>query len=113
MSSFKELKKKDKVRAWESKVKRLYSCNDINKSDLRYLNIQFELFKERKVYTSLLTLFSSFIAFHFPILNKLNSMQKVPIAALIGYFIYTNISTRNRYHYETIINPYFEKYYIK
>jgi hypothetical protein len=48
MSSFKELKKKDKIKPWESKIKRLYASELINDDDLKYLNYQFDLYKARK-----------------------------------------------------------------
>ncbi len=45
MSSFKELKKRDNVRVWENKTKRLYACEEITTSDLKYLNMQFDFYK--------------------------------------------------------------------
>jgi hypothetical protein len=48
MSSFKELKKKDKIKPWESKIRRLYASELINDDDLKYLNFQFDLYKARK-----------------------------------------------------------------
>ena len=48
MSSFKELKKKDKIKPWESKIKRLYACDMMSENDLKFLNFQFDLYKARK-----------------------------------------------------------------
>jgi hypothetical protein len=46
--SFKEFKKKEKIKTWESKVRRLYASDQLNEDDIRYLNIQYDLYKVRK-----------------------------------------------------------------
>jgi hypothetical protein len=60
MSSFKELKKREKVKAWEGKIRRLYACESLIEEDMKYLNIQYDLYQLRKtnsnyLYTNQLT----------------------------------------------------------
>ena len=111
--SFKELKKRDKVKTWENKIKRLYSCNDLTEPDIKYLNIQFDLYKLRKTYNTMVAVFCSGIFYNLYYIRDLQYMQKGIIAGCVGYMIYTHLKSRNRTHYEKLITPYFEKYYIK
>jgi len=46
--SFKEFKKKERIRTWENKLRRLYASEDLTEDDLKYLNIQYDLYKMRK-----------------------------------------------------------------
>jgi len=46
--SFKEFKKKEKIRTWENKLRRLYASEDLLEDDIKYLNIQYDLYKMRK-----------------------------------------------------------------
>ena len=46
--SFKEFKKRDKLKTWESKIRRLYASDALSQDDIRYLNIQYDLYKVRK-----------------------------------------------------------------
>ena len=46
--SFKEFKKRDKIKTWENKLRRLYACETITDEDLKYVNIQYDIYKLRK-----------------------------------------------------------------
>ena len=46
--SFKEFKKKEKIKTWENKLRRLYACENIIEGDLLYMNIQYDFYKDRK-----------------------------------------------------------------
>ena len=112
MSKFKEFKDRDRIKAWESKIKRLYAFENMSEEDLKYINLQFELYKNRKI--------STFV-FSFGLGSIIYSVQNLSqgYSKRLVYFILTSLATYNylrflnRKHYETIINPYFEKYHIK
>jgi hypothetical protein len=113
MSSFKELKKREKIKAWESKIRRLYACEHLSDDDLKYLNIQYDLYKLRKTNTYLWGIAGFGIPYFFPFMDGIFWAKRVVFAFLVSVIVFGKMRTRNRYHYETIIMPYFEKYYIK
>jgi hypothetical protein len=113
MSSFKELKKKEKIKAWESKVRRLYACEYLTDDDLRYLNIQYDLYKLRKTNCLIWGFIGLGTTYIFPFMNEVFWAKRLLIAMFVGTIAYNHLRTKNRQHYETIIMPYFEKYYIK
>lgn len=46
--SFREFKKREKIKTWENKLRRLYACENLVEDDLKYLNIQYDLYRMRK-----------------------------------------------------------------
>ncbi len=46
--SFKEFKKKENIKTWENKLRRLYASENLSDDDLKYLNIQYDLYRMRK-----------------------------------------------------------------
>lgn len=113
MSSFKELKKRNNIKVWENKMKRLYSSENISDSDLKYLNFQFDLYTLRKTYIYMLSLAGGFIGYNFFIIRGMQKYKRWLSGATCALFIYNYFRKKNRLHYETIVSPYFEKYYIK
>ncbi len=61
--SFKEFKKKEKIKTWENKLRRLYACEELLEDDLKYLNIQYDLYKMRKNNSINLIIFSLCLVF--------------------------------------------------
>lgn len=57
MSSFKEIKKRNKIKPNVLKVKRLYACESLAEDDFKYLHTQFNLYDKRKWDSILLVLF--------------------------------------------------------
>ena len=113
MSSFKELKKKSNIKVWENKIKRLYASDLLTESDLRYLNIQFDYYTQRKTFTSVISLMVSGLTYSTWYIKDMHIFKRGGLSICIGYLFYLNLRKRNRIHYEKIINPYFEKYYVK
>jgi hypothetical protein len=113
MSSFKELKKREKIKAWESKIRRLYANENLSEDDLKYLNIQYDLYKLRKTNSYLWGFAGLGITYFFPYMDGIFWVKRLLFASLVSVIVYTKVRTKNRAHYETIIMPYFEKYYIK
>lgn len=113
MSSFKEIKKTSNVKVWENKCKRLYASEELTASDSKFLNIQFDLYSLRKQYIFMLCGGFAIALTRFPYIKNLNLLKKFMISSLLGYYTFSNLRLRNRKHFETIIGPYFEKYYIK
>ena len=113
MSSFKEIKKKSNIKVWENKIKRLYANESLTDEDLKYLNVQFDFYTLRKTYIFPISALSCLLFYNFYIIKDLNKYARTTFSIGIGYIIYNLMRKRNRIHYETIITPYFEKYYIK
>lgn len=113
MSSFKEIKKLENIKVWENKVKRLYASDLLNNEDLKYLNYQFELYRLRKSYIVMISCVFWGIAYNIAYIRRLDMTKKTIIATSITALVYTYLRKKNRYHYERIIFPYFEKYYVK
>ncbi len=113
MSSFKEIKKKSNIKVWENKIKRLYASERLTDDDLKYLNIQFDFYTLRKTYIFPISAGSCLLLYNFFIIKDLNKYPRLTFSFGIGYIVYTLLRKRNRIHYETILTPYFEKYYIK
>lgn len=113
MSSFKEIKKKTNIKVWENKIKRLYACENLTEDDLKYINVQFDFYTLRKTYTYPIAFAVGGVAYNFYIIKDLHKYKRSFITLAFGYFAYTSIRVKNRSHYESIINPYFEKYNIK
>jgi hypothetical protein len=113
MSSFKEMKKRDKIKTWECKIRRLYASEQLSEDDLKYLNIQYDLYKLRKT-NSYIWAFSGFgLIYIFPMIDSIHWSKRILISLLAGAYVYSKVRTKNRQHYENIIMPYFEKYFIK
>jgi hypothetical protein len=113
MSSFKEIKKREKIKAWESKIRRLYACENVDEDDLKFLNIQYDLYKLRKTNCYIWGISACGISYILPIINEMFWLKKALICTAIGVLTYSMIRKKNRNHYETIIMPYFEKYHVK
>ena len=113
MSSFKELKKREKIKAWESKIRRLYANENLTEDDLKYLNIQYDLYKLRKTNSYLWGIAGFGISYFFPFMDGIFWAKRMIFSLLVSVYVYNKVRTKNRYQYETIIMPYFEKYYIK
>jgi hypothetical protein len=113
MSTFKEIKKREKIKAWESKIRRLYACESITEDDIKFLNVQYDYYKLRKSLTYLWGFSAAGITYFLPIINELFWAKRWFFTAVAALVTYQTIKKRNRIHYETIIMPYFEKYYIK
>ncbi len=113
MSSFKEMKKREKIRAWESKVRRLYACENMHEDDLKFLNIQYDLYKLRKTNCYIWAFSAAGISYILPIINEMFWLKRILISGAIAGMSYNSLRKMNRNHYETIIMPYFEKYLIK
>jgi len=113
MSSFKEIKKREKIKAWESKIRRLYACENMDEDDLKFLNIQYDLYKLRKTNCYIWGFSACGLSYILPVINELFWLKRGFISMAIGAFTYSYIRRRNRNHYETLIIPYFEKYHIK
>lgn len=113
MSSFKEIKKKTNIKVWENKIKRLYASENLTDDDLKYLNVQFDFYTLRKTYIFPLSALISIVLYNTFIIKDMHKYIRLTLSVGMGYLAYTLLRKRNRIHYETIINPYFEKYYIK
>ncbi len=113
MSSFKELKKKNNIKVWENKIKRLYACEELTELDLKYLNVQFDYYKLRKTYIVLWSLAAGFVSYNFFYVKNLHLFKKVILSCAVTVLTHQWLRSKNRTHYETIVTPYFEKYYIK
>lgn len=113
MSTFKEIKALENIKVWENKVKRLYASDLLNNDDLKYLNYQFELYRLRKSYIVMISCFLWGFTYNFAYIKKLEMLKKSIIATSITALGYVYLRKKNRYHYERIIFPYFEKYYVK
>ena len=112
MSRFKDFKDRDRIKTWESKIQRLYAFENLSEDDLKYINLQFELYKNRKISTFILSFGIGSIVFSVQLLSP-SYGKRLVYFLLTSAFSYSYLRTLNRKHYETIINPYFEKYYIK
>jgi len=53
------------------------------------------------------------LIYYLPIINELHKYKRIFFSFMGGYMLYQYLKVANRLHYETIIDPYFEKYYIK
>ena len=113
MSSFKEVKKRERIKAWESKIRRLYACESIKEEDLKFLNVQYDFYKMRKSVNYLWGFSAGGVTYFLPLINELFWVKRGLFSAAAALFTYNMIKKKNRNHYETIIMPYFEKYYIK
>jgi hypothetical protein len=113
MSSFKEIKKKENIKVYESKVKRLFASDLLSENDLKYLNLQFNLYTMRKTYINLFTCISAVVVYNFFIIRELHRYKKFVITSCVAYSIYRIFRNRNRLHYDIIIGPYLEKYRIR
>lgn len=106
-------KKKIVIKAWENKVKRLYACESLLESDLKYLNIQYDLYQKRKGLCGVSSFAVGVVLYLFPFIRELAIWRRLMIGSMVGFYLYFKLRNKNRLHYETIIMPYFEKYYIK
>jgi hypothetical protein len=105
--------KYDRVDPCVEKLKRLYNCPRLTRSDQEYLNFQFERYKQRAFHIGALCGFSMFMAGSLPFMKQTSSF-KYWSAILTGTFImYRHLTHLNRQHYEQISQPYFEKYKVK
>lgn len=113
MSSFKDIKKKEKIKVWENKIKRLYSNEDLSEEDLKYLNLQFDYYTLRKTYSSPISFVICIVLYNFFIIKDLHKYKRTVLSLFFGFLSFRIIRMKNRIHYETIISPYFEKYQVK
>jgi hypothetical protein len=126
--SFKEFKKKDRIRTWENKLRRLYASEELAEEDLKYFNIQYDLYKMRKnnskkiikiifhfyfILAYVWGFFGGGCVYLFPYINELHKLKRILLALSVGYLVYSKLRSKNRDHYERLLMPYFEKYYIK
>lgn len=112
MSKFKEFKDRDRIKAWESKIKRLYAFENMSEDDLKYINMQFELYKNRKISTFVLSFGVGSILYSVQRLSQ-GYGKRIVYFVITSGSIYNYLRFQNRKHFETIITPYFEKYHIK
>lgn len=113
MSSFKEIKKTSNIKVYESKVKRLYASEALSEEDLKYLNIQFDYYTMRKSYINVFTGACGIIGYNFPLIRELHKYKRLSFAICVMTTVWIVFRNKNRIHFETIISPYLEKYYIK
>jgi hypothetical protein len=112
MSKFKQFKDRDRIKTWESKIKRLYAFENMDEEDLKYINMQFELYKNRKISTFVLSFGVGSIIYSIQILSP-GYGKRLVYFLISSTACYNYLRFLNRKHYETIITPYFEKYHIK
>lgn len=113
MSSFKEIKKKSNIKVFENKLKRLYASDNLLDEDIKYLNLQFDLYTIRKNYINLFSFACALLTYNFFYIRELQRPKRLLITSFVGYMVYISMRSKNRYHFESVICPYLEKYYIK
>ena len=113
MSNFKEIKKKQRVKAWESKIRRLYACELLSEDDLKFLNLQYDLYKVRKSNSYIWGISIALVFYRFPLFYDFHWVKRLIISLTAGSILNSKLRSDNRKHFETLIFPYFEKYYIK